>query len=57
LDKKITKKLLPLQLGDIPNVRADIGKILKITKHKNFTPLKIGIEKFVLWYKKYYNVK
>lgn len=57
LDKKITKKLLPLQLGDIPNVRADIGKILKITKHKNFTPLKIGIEKFVLWYKNYYNVK
>jgi UDP-glucuronate 4-epimerase len=57
LNKKAKKKFLPLQLGDIANVRADISKILKVTKYKNFTPLKIGVERFISWYKKYYNVK
>jgi UDP-glucuronate 4-epimerase len=57
IGKKSKKQLLKLQQGDVANVRADINKITKLIKFKNFTSLTIGVKKFITWYKNYYNVK
>tara|TARA_X000000950_G_scaffold289480_1_gene413999 strand:- start:6448 stop:7413 length:966 start_codon:yes stop_codon:yes gene_type:complete len=57
IGKKSKKQFLKLQQGDVPTVRADINKIIKLTKFKKFTTLAIGVKNFVNWYKDYYNVK
>ena len=53
--KSIQTKL-PLQKGDIKFVKADISKVQKITKFKNFTSINKGISQFIKWFKDYYNV-
>jgi len=44
---------LPLQAGDVPETKADIGKIQSLG-YSPKTDINIGIEKFCKWYKEYY---
>ena len=53
---KSIKTKLPLQKGDIKDVKADISKILKLTNYNKFTSIDKGINEFIKWFKKYYNV-
>ena len=49
-------KYLPLQQGDIHKTYANIDNL---KKYVNFTPkynVELGVEKFIKWYKDYYNV-
>ncbi len=55
--KKISKtQKLPLQVGDVVKTHSDINKIKKYIGYRPKTNIKIGIEKFIEWYKDYYNV-
>jgi UDP-glucuronate 4-epimerase len=50
------KEYLPMQAGDVPQTWADISDIEKLG-YKSTTPIEKGVEEFVIWFKKYYNIK
>ena len=57
LGKKAEIKFLPMQPGDVPESFADIDKSLEMLGYKPTTNVDVGIQKFVEWYKLYYNYK
>lgn len=54
--KKAKKEFLPAQPGDVPITYADVTKSKKTLGYDPKTPIKEGIQKFVDWYKKTYQV-
>lgn len=54
LGVKAKKNLLPLQLGDVPYTYADIEDLFSDLAFKPETSIEEGIEKFVMWYREYY---
>ena len=54
LGKKANKNLLPMQSGDVPATYADVDDLIRDVGFKPSTPLEKGIERFVGWYKGYY---
>jgi len=54
LGKKAKKNYLPIQAGDVLNTNADIHDLVKKFNYKPKTTLEEGINKFVEWFKKYY---
>ena len=56
LEKKAKIKKLPLQLGDIKKTHSDISSLKKYTGYKPKTDIDNGINNFVNWYLKYYNI-
>ncbi len=56
LGKKIEKKLLPMQAGDVQVTFADVDDLIKSVGFKPTTSIEEGIRKFVNWYKEYYKV-
>ena len=56
LGRTATKKFLPLQTGDVPSTWADIEELARDTGYAPATPVEVGIERFVRWYRKYYHV-
>lgn len=56
LGKKAIKNLLPLQPGDVPDTYADVDALIEDVDYKPTTPVEVGIENFVRWYRDYYKV-
>jgi UDP-glucuronate 4-epimerase len=56
LGKEAEKNLLPLQPGDVPDTYADVTALTDDVGYKPDTPIEVGVEKFVEWYREYYNV-
>lgn len=56
IGKKAKKKMMPMQMGDVPSTVADIRKLRKLG-WKPTTRIEVGICNFVAWYKDYYRVK
>ena len=56
LNKKAEKNFLPIQPGDVPVTNADVDDLMADLNFKPNIPIKVGIKKFVAWYKKYYKV-
>ncbi len=56
LGKKAIREYMPMQLGDVPAAHSDVTDLTKNIGYKPFTPVNKGIQKFVDWYLKYYNV-
>lgn len=56
LGKKAVKNLLPLQPGDVPDTYADVDALIEDVDYKPTTPVEVGIENFVKWYRDYYKV-
>ena len=54
LGKKAKKKLLPIQMGDVPRTEADVSDLVRDLKYKPSTTIKDGIKKFTNWYLKFY---
>ena len=50
------KNLIPMQAGDVPATWADTLLLEELTGYKPSTDLSTGVQKFVEWYRKYYNV-
>ncbi|OUU29655.1 MAG: UDP-glucuronate 5-epimerase [Candidatus Endolissoclinum sp. TMED37] len=53
---KAVKNSLPLQAGDVPATWADTSLLESITGYKPSTDLSEGVQKFVSWYRDYYNL-
>jgi len=56
LGRKAEKNMLPLQPGDVPETWADVGDLVRDVGFKPSTPIEVGIERFVKWYRSYYRV-
>ena len=54
--KTAQKEFLPMQVGDVKATYADTSRLENWVGFKPYTPLKVGVQRFVDWYKKYYNV-
>ena len=50
------KNMLPLQPGDVPDTYAEVDALVENVGYRPATPIEIGIEKFVSWYKEYYKI-
>ncbi|MBT5020526.1 MAG: NAD-dependent epimerase [Planctomicrobium sp.] len=55
LGKTAEKNLLELQPGDVPATYADIDALQQATGYTPSTSIDVGIERFVEWYRDYYN--
>lgn len=56
LGKQIHKNFLPLQAGDVPSTYADIKDLVEDLRYKPSTPIQEGINKFIDWYRDFFNV-
>ncbi len=56
LGRKAQKNFLPLQPGDVPDTYANVDALINETGYSPNTPVEIGIERFVHWYRQYYHV-
>ena len=56
LGMKAHKNFLPMQPGDVPSTYADTQALRDLTGFAPYTPLNVGVSRFVSWYKGYYGV-
>lgn len=56
LGKKAKMKMCPMQMGDVRETHADIGPMMREFGYNPKTDYKVGIRRFVEWYRKYYGV-
>ena len=56
LGKKAKKRFLPMQPGDTPATYADVDDLVQDVGFKPNTPIEVGIQRFVEWYREYYKV-
>ncbi|MGQ0618510.1 MAG: NAD-dependent epimerase [Panacagrimonas sp.] len=49
-----TRRLLPMQPGDVPATYADVGELARDAGFAPATPLETGLGHFVRWYRDYY---
>ncbi|MEM7099810.1 MAG: NAD-dependent epimerase [Pseudomonadota bacterium] len=50
------KNLLPLQAGDVPDTFANVDDLVRDMDYQPDTPVEVGIQNFVRWYKEYYEI-
>jgi UDP-glucuronate 4-epimerase len=50
------KEFLPMQMGDMLTTYADVDDLIADVGFKPATPISEGLEKFVAWYRDFYNV-
>lgn len=56
LCKTIQKELLPLQAGDVPATYANVDDLVADLGYKPATPVQVGIDNFVKWYREFFKV-
>ncbi|MEM9905649.1 MAG: NAD-dependent epimerase [Cyanobacteria bacterium P01_D01_bin.44] len=54
LGKTAEKQMMPMQPGDVTATYADVNDLMADVGFKPSTPLEVGIDKFVAWYREYY---
>jgi len=54
--KQAIRKLLPMQPGDVRSTCADVSDLTRETGFSPSTPLKVGLTRFVEWYRSFYSV-
>ena len=55
LGTKAKKNLMPIQPGDVPATFADVDDLMNDVGFKPSTSIHDGVNKFVAWYREYYN--
>ena len=56
LGKKAKKQMMPIQPGDVEKTWADVSSLKKDYNYNPGTPVEVGIDNFVRWYREYYKV-
>lgn len=56
IGKKAIKNYMPMQPGDVYQTYADIKDLMRDVGFKPQTPIKVGLQKFVDWYRENYNI-
>ncbi|HEY9888950.1 MAG TPA: NAD-dependent epimerase, partial [Candidatus Obscuribacterales bacterium] len=55
MGKKVEKIMKPMQPGDVVATYADVTDLMRDVGFKPDTPIEVGIQKFVDWYRSYYS--
>ena len=55
--KKAQKKFMDLQPGDVVATYADVDDLMQDVGFKPATPIEVGVERFVKWYKDFYGYR
>lgn len=56
LGRKARKDFLPMQPGDVPATYANVEDLTAAVGYAPSTPIEVGVERFVRWYRDYYGV-
>ena len=56
LGRTAAKNMMPMQMGDVPATFADVQDLTRDTGFTPATPIEVGVERFVAWYRAYYRV-
>ncbi|WP_020466843.1 NAD-dependent epimerase [Singulisphaera acidiphila] len=56
LGRKALKLLAPMQPGDVPSTYADVDDLMREVDFRPATPLEVGVERFVAWYREYHGL-
>ena len=56
LGKAAIKELLPLQAGDVPDTYADVADLIADFGYKPVTPVEVGVQRFIDWYRAYFKI-
>jgi UDP-glucuronate 4-epimerase len=56
LGKKAKKEMMPIQPGDVEKTWADVSSLKRDYNYNPGTPVEVGIENFVKWYREYFKV-
>ena len=56
LGREAQKNYLPMQAGDVPATFADVDDLIRDVGFKPATPIEVGVERFVKWYRDYHRV-
>ncbi len=56
LGKTAKKNMMDMQPGDVPATYADIDALVQTVDFRPATPIDVGVERFVQWYRDYYDV-
>ena len=56
LGRKAEKNFLPMQPGDVPATFADVQALTDAVGFTPATPIEVGVERFVAWYREFYGV-
>lgn len=54
LGKKAIRNYMPMQMGDVKSTWANTNLLKKLTGYRPETNYKIGVKKFIEWYREYY---
>ena len=54
LGRRARRNPLPLQPGDVPDSHADVAPLAADFDFRPQTPVEVGVERFVAWYRDYY---
>ena len=55
LGRKAERRLLPMQAGDVPATYADISDLERDVGFRPATPIEVGVQRFVQWWRAYRN--
>jgi UDP-glucuronate 4-epimerase len=55
IGRQALKRFLPMQAGDVPKSYADVDALQSAVGFRPNTPIELGVERFVAWYRTYYN--
>ncbi|WP_353268401.1 NAD-dependent epimerase [Gemmatimonas sp.] len=56
LGRTAEKRMLPLQMGDVPATYADVEALVQDVGFAPQTPIETGVQRFVDWYRTYFNI-
>ncbi len=56
IGKKAVMEMLPMQPGDVFETVADVQALEEAVGFSPKTPIEVGLEKFVRWYREYYSI-
>lgn len=56
LGVRANRTLLPMQAGDVPDTFADTSRLTRAVGYKPAPSVREGVERFVAWYRDYYQV-
>jgi len=54
IGRTVEKRMLPMQAGDVPATYADVEDLTEAVGFRPATPIEVGIERFVAWYREFY---
>ena len=57
LGRTAQKHFLPMQPGDVPRTAADIDLLVRDVGFRPDTPIEVGVERFVAWYRAYHGLE